>query len=57
MQLSQRRANTVAAGLVKAGIPARIVTTEAFGETDLAVPTPDNTPDQANRRATIDFQR
>jgi outer membrane protein OmpA-like peptidoglycan-associated protein len=57
MQLSQRRANTVAAELVKAGIPARIVTTEAFGETDLAVPTPDNTPDQANRRATIDFQR
>lgn len=57
MQLSQRRANTVAAELVKAGIPAQIVTTEAFGETDLAVQTPDNTPDQANRRATIDFQR
>jgi outer membrane protein OmpA-like peptidoglycan-associated protein len=57
MQLSQRRANTVAAELVKAGIPARIVTTEAFGETDLAVQTPDNTPDQANRRATIDFKR
>jgi outer membrane protein OmpA-like peptidoglycan-associated protein len=57
MQLSQRRANTVAAELVKAGIPAHIVTTEAFGETDLAVQTPDNTPDQANRRATIDFKR
>jgi outer membrane protein OmpA-like peptidoglycan-associated protein len=57
MQLSQRRANTVAAELIKAGIPARIVTTEAFGETDLAQQTPDNTPEQANRRATIDFQR
>jgi len=57
MQLSQRRANTVAADLVKAGIPAHIVTTKAFGETDLAVETPDNTPDQANRRATIDFMR
>jgi len=57
MQLSQRRANTVAAELVKAGIPARIVTTEAFGETDLAVATADNTPNQANRRATIDFRR
>ncbi len=57
MQLSQRRANTVAAELVKSGIPAHIVTTEAFGETDLAVQTPDNTPDQANRRATIDFKR
>jgi OmpA-OmpF porin, OOP family len=57
MQLSQRRANTVAADLVRSGIPAQIVTTKAYGETDLAVQTPDNTPDQANRRATIDFQR
>ncbi len=57
MQLSQRRANTIAAELVTAGIPAQIVTTEAFGETELAVATPDNTPKQANRRATIDFAR
>ena len=57
MQLSQRRANTIAAELVRSGIPATIVTTEAFGETDLAVETPDNTPAQPNRRATIDFQR
>jgi outer membrane protein OmpA-like peptidoglycan-associated protein len=57
MQLSQRRANTVAAELVKSGIPATVVTTEALGETDLAVATPDNTPNQANRRATIDFRR
>ncbi len=57
MALSERRANTVAAELIKAGIPARIVTTEWFGETDLAVPTADNTPEQANRRATIDFAR
>lgn len=57
MKLSQRRANTVAAELIKSGIPARIVTTEAFGETDLAVQTPDNKPEQANRRTTIDFAR
>lgn len=57
MELSQRRANTVAAELVRSGIPATIVSTEAFGQTDLAVQTPDNTPDQANRRATIDFVR
>jgi outer membrane protein OmpA-like peptidoglycan-associated protein len=57
MTLSQQRANTVATELIKNGIPARIVTTEAFGETDLAVPTPDNTPDQANRRVTVDFSR
>jgi outer membrane protein OmpA-like peptidoglycan-associated protein len=57
MQLSQRRANTVAAELVRAGIPADIITTEAFGQTDLAVQTADGVPLQANRRATIDFQR
>ena len=56
MELSQKRANTVATELVKAGIPAQIITTEAFGETDLAVPTPDNTPEQANRRVVIDFE-
>jgi outer membrane protein OmpA-like peptidoglycan-associated protein len=57
MALSERRANTVAAELVKSGIPARIVTTEWFGETELAVETPDNTPEQANRRTTVDFAR
>jgi outer membrane protein OmpA-like peptidoglycan-associated protein len=56
MGLSERRAETVAAELVQAGIPAEIITTEAFGETDLAVPTPDNTPEQANRRVVIDFE-
>jgi outer membrane protein OmpA-like peptidoglycan-associated protein len=55
MELSQRRADTVATGLIKAGIPAQIITTEAFGETDLAVATPDNTPEQANRRVVVDF--
>ena len=44
MQLSERRANTVAAELVRSGIPATIITTEAFGQTDLAVETPDETP-------------
>jgi len=57
MQLSERRANNVAAELTRAGIPATIITTEAFGETQLAVETPDNTPAQPNRRATIDFER
>ena len=56
MGLSEKRAETVATELVQAGIPAQIITTEAFGETDLAVPTPDNTPDQANRRVVIDFE-
>ncbi len=56
MGLSERRAETVATELVQAGIPAEIIITEAFGETDLAVPTPDNTPEQANRRVVIDFE-
>ena len=57
MALSEKRANTVATELIQAGIPAEIITTEAYGETDLAVPTPDNTPEQANRRVVVDFQR
>ena len=56
MALSQRRANTVADALIQAGIPAQIITTEAFGETDLAVQTPPDTPLQANRRVVIDFE-
>jgi outer membrane protein OmpA-like peptidoglycan-associated protein len=55
MGLSQQRADTVAAELVKAGIPAQIITTEALGFTDPAVPTPPNTPLEANRRVVIDF--
>jgi outer membrane protein OmpA-like peptidoglycan-associated protein len=55
MALSQRRADTVAEALVVAGIPAQIITTEAFGETDLAVQTPSDTPLQANRRVVVDY--
>ena len=55
MELSQERANTVAEALVQAGIPAQIVTTEAWGFTDLAVQTPPETPLQANRRVVMDF--
>jgi OOP family OmpA-OmpF porin len=54
--LSQRRANTVATELVKSGIPASVIKTEALGETELAVETPDGVPKAANRRAVIDFR-
>ena len=57
MQLSQRRAQNVAAELIKSGIPARVIETEALGENDLAVQTEDGVPLQENRRATIDFRR
>ena len=40
MTLSEKRAETVATELVKAGIPAQIITTEALGETDRAGATP-----------------
>jgi outer membrane protein OmpA-like peptidoglycan-associated protein len=57
MTLSQERANTVAGELVQAGIPSQIVTTKAWGFTDLAVQTPPETPLQANRRVVLDFER
>jgi OOP family OmpA-OmpF porin len=57
LRLSERRAENVAAQLIREGIPATIITTEGVGENDLAVQTPDGTPMQANRRATIDFER
>lgn len=57
MQLSQRRANTVATELIKAGVPASLIDAKGFGETNLAVETPEGVPNQANRRVTIDFAR
>jgi outer membrane protein OmpA-like peptidoglycan-associated protein len=53
--LSQLRANTVASELVGNGIPASVIETEALGETELAVETPDGVQKAANRRAVIDF--
>jgi len=55
MALSERRANTVASGLVRAGVPAQIITAEGFGQTDLAVPTEDGVVLAANRRVVVDF--
>jgi outer membrane protein OmpA-like peptidoglycan-associated protein len=55
MQLSQRRANTVATELIKAGVPAQLISTEGYGQTALAVPTADGVELAANRRVVIDF--
>ena len=57
MQLSQQRANTVATELIKSGVPASLIAATGFGQTNLAVETPDGVPNQANRRVTIDFAR
>lgn len=53
--LSRRRANAVAKALVTEGISPQQIREEAYGETRLAVPTPDNTPMPANRRVVIEF--
>lgn len=54
-QLSEQRAQNVAAQLIRQGIPATVVEATGVGESNPAVDTPDGTPLQANRRATINF--
>jgi OOP family OmpA-OmpF porin len=53
MRLSVRRANAVAQYLEGKGVDASRLSVEGFGETRLAVPTPDNTPNAQNRRVEI----
>ena len=53
MRLSVRRANAVADYLEGRGVDRTRMTVEGFGETRLAVPTPDNTPNQQNRRVEL----
>jgi OOP family OmpA-OmpF porin len=52
-RLSERRAEAVAAYLESRGVERNRMTVRGFGETQLAVPTPDNTPNQQNRRVEI----
>lgn len=51
--LSQRRAQAVVDRLRQLGIPAVLVKSQAYGETNLQRQTGDEVRDQANRRATI----
>lgn len=51
--LSERRAETVRRALLAEGISA---SARGFGETNFAVPSPENTPEQRNRRVVIVFQ-
>ncbi|CAB3762103.1 OmpA family protein [Paraburkholderia humisilvae] len=55
-KLSMRRAQTVAAFLVKSGIPAQQIETAARGKREPLVRTPDGVPNQANRRVVITIQ-
>jgi len=51
--LSQRRASNVREYLVSRGVPAGVITTQAFGQTRPAVETAE--PEPANRRVEVTF--
>lgn len=51
--LSVRRANAVAAELVRLGVSRNEITARGFGQNQLLVPTPDNTREPQNRRVEI----
>ena len=53
MRLSRRRADTVAAELVRRGVARTIITIEAFGESRPLVPTADGVREPQNRRVEI----
>ena len=55
MALSQRRANSVKAGLVGQGVPAGSISTDARGEGDPMVPTADGVREPQNRRVHINL--
>ncbi len=53
--LSERRAHTVAAELVRDGVPQNVISMHAYGDTKLLVPTGPNTREPQNRRVEIVF--
>lgn len=53
MDLSERRAKTVASALMDAGIPASAINTMGYGETEPAVATEDGVAMRQNRRAVL----
>jgi outer membrane protein OmpA-like peptidoglycan-associated protein len=53
MVLSRKRADNVAADLVKDGVPKNIISIQAFGDTHLLVPTAAGVREPQNRRVEI----
>ncbi len=53
LRLSDERARSVQRALTDAGLPGQIIDTEAFGETELLVDTPDGVSEGRNRRVEI----
>lgn len=56
-KLSEERARAVSKALTDRNIPNFLMSEIAAGETDLAVPTPDNTRSLENRRVVIEFRK
>lgn len=50
LNLSQDRSQAVMTYLIEHGVDPELLIARGYGETDLAVETPDNTPEQKNRR-------
>jgi outer membrane protein OmpA-like peptidoglycan-associated protein len=53
MVLSRKRADNVAADLVKDGVPKNVIAIQAFGDTHLLVPTAEGVREPQNRRVEI----
>ena len=53
MKLGEMRAQAIAAELKKGGVADNVMSVGSLGQTNLAVPTPDNTHEARNRRAVI----
>ena len=56
LSLSRQRADAVLRGLISRGIPVGRFQLVAKGETELAVPTADEVPEQRNRRVEITWR-
>lgn len=54
-RLALKRAQTVRDALINRGVAADLIATDARGETELLVDTPDNVREPANRRVNISF--
>ena len=55
--LSRMRAQSVAAALIKFGVPVPKIKVDSFGETLTQVSTPDNKRERMNRRVVVNFRR
>ena len=57
-QLSKRRSEAVAAFVRKSGVPFQEMTLASYGKDEamLAIPTPDNTPQELNRRVEVSIR-